>query len=63
MFVLIVCIGIHLARIELRLATALFFRRFPQARISHSEGMSSDDMIMKAFFLMAPQGHRCLVEA
>ncbi|KAJ6090523.1 hypothetical protein N7486_009338 [Penicillium sp. IBT 16267x] len=58
-----ICIGIHLARIELRLATALFFRRFAQARISSNEGMSSDDMIMKAFFLMAPQGHRCLVEA
>ncbi|KAJ5671123.1 hypothetical protein N7507_000250 [Penicillium longicatenatum] len=57
-----ICIGVHLARIELRLATALFFRRFPQAKISSSEGMSSDDMVMKAFFLMAPQGHRCLVE-
>ncbi|KAJ5784933.1 uncharacterized protein N7503_010145 [Penicillium pulvis] len=58
-----ICIGIHLARIELRLATALFFRRFPRAKVSSSEGMSSDDMVMKAFFLMAPQGHRCLVEA
>ncbi|KAJ5548037.1 hypothetical protein N7513_005271 [Penicillium frequentans] len=58
-----ICIGIHLARIELRLATALFFRRFPQAKVSSSEGMSSDDMVMTAFFLMAPQGHRCLVEA
>ncbi|KAJ5646046.1 hypothetical protein N7490_002418 [Penicillium lividum] len=58
-----ICIGIHLARMELRLATALFFRRFPRARISSQEGMSGDDMTMKAFFLMAPQGHRCLVEA
>ncbi|KAJ5993933.1 hypothetical protein N7451_009657 [Penicillium sp. IBT 35674x] len=50
------------ARIELRLATALFFRRFPRAKISSSEGMSGEDMVMKAFFLMAPQGHRCLIE-
>lgn len=58
-----VCIGIHLARIELRLATALFFRRFPDARISKKEGMSSEDMLMKCFFLMTPKGHRCLIEA
>jgi len=57
-----VCIGMHLARIELRLATALFFRRFPEARVSTKEGMNDDDMIMKCFFLMAPSGHRCLIE-
>ncbi|KAJ5925136.1 hypothetical protein N7454_007775 [Penicillium verhagenii] len=58
-----ICIGIHLARMELRLATALFFRQFPRARISSCEGMSDEDMVMKGFFLMAPRGHRCLVEA
>lgn len=58
----LVCIGLHLARIELRLATALFFRRFPHARPSTKEGMKEEDMVMKAFFLMAPQGHRCLIE-
>lgn len=52
----------HLARIELRLATALFFRRFPKARVSEKEGMSDEDMHMKCFFLMAPEGHRCLIE-
>lgn len=52
----------HLARIELRLATALFFRRFPEALVSTKEGMNDDDMIMKCFFLMAPSGHRCLIE-
>ncbi|KAJ5087693.1 hypothetical protein N7456_011309 [Penicillium angulare] len=57
-----ICIGIHLARIELRLATALFFSRFPNASISTKDGMCEEDMIMKAFFLMAPQGHRCLVQ-
>lgn len=58
----IVCIGIHLARMELRLATAMFFRKFPEARISFREGMSEDDMVMKAYFLMNPKGKRCLIE-
>ncbi|PYI16250.1 cytochrome P450 CYP684A2 [Aspergillus japonicus CBS 114.51] len=57
-----VCLGIHLARIELRLATAMFFRRFPQARVSSRYGMSEADMVMETFFLMAPKGHRCLIE-
>jgi cytochrome P450 len=59
----IVCIGMHLARIELRLGTALFFRKFPNAHPSAKEGMTERDMDMKSFFLMAPQGHRCLIEA
>ncbi|KAJ5152779.1 uncharacterized protein N7482_009257 [Penicillium canariense] len=58
-----ICIGMHLARIELRLATALFFRKFPNAHPSTREGMGEKDMAMKSFFLMAPQGHRCLIEA
>ena len=60
---LLVCLGIHLAYMELRLATALFFRRFPNARISAREGMSECDMEMKAFFLVTLKGHRCLIEA
>jgi len=47
---------------ELRLATALFFRTFPQAHISTKEGMSHEDMEMKSYFLMSPKGHRCLIE-
>ncbi|KAJ5819620.1 cytochrome P450 [Penicillium riverlandense] len=58
-----ICIGMHLARMELRLATALFFRAFPQAYISTKEGMTENDMHIKASFLMGPQGHRCLIEA
>ncbi|KAJ5179471.1 hypothetical protein N7492_002681 [Penicillium capsulatum] len=58
-----ICLGIHLAYREMRLATALFFREFPQARPSTKEGMSDDDMTMKAWFLMAPKGYRCLMEA
>ncbi|KAH8691949.1 putative benzoate 4-monooxygenase cytochrome P450 [Talaromyces proteolyticus] len=58
-----VCIGMHLAKVELRLATAHFFRRFSSARVSSKEGMSDADMEMKAWFLAQPKGHRCLIEA
>ncbi|OQE46460.1 hypothetical protein PENCOP_c001G08294 [Penicillium coprophilum] len=57
-----ICLGMHLARMELRLATALFFRALPNARPSTKEGMTADDMEMQSFFLMAPQGHRCIIE-
>ncbi|KAK4862890.1 hypothetical protein LT330_003023 [Penicillium expansum] len=57
-----ICIGLHLARIELRLASVLFFREFPNAQRSEKEGMSEKDMEMQSFFLMAPKGHRCLIE-
>ncbi|CAG8893492.1 unnamed protein product [Penicillium egyptiacum] len=58
-----ICLGIHLARMELRLATALFFRALPNARPSTKEGMTANEMEMQSFFLMAPQGHRCIIEA
>ncbi|KAL4860587.1 hypothetical protein BDV12DRAFT_181357 [Aspergillus spectabilis] len=58
-----ICLGMHLARMELRLATILFFRAFPTAKVSMKEGMEDEDMKMKSFFLMAPKGHRCLIQA
>ncbi|KAL4784203.1 cytochrome P450 [Aspergillus varians] len=56
------CVGLHLARMELRLATALFFRTFPAAKVSTREGMCDDDMEMMLHFLLSPKGKRCLVE-
>ncbi|EMR82811.1 putative benzoate 4-monooxygenase cytochrome protein [Botrytis cinerea BcDW1] len=56
-----VCLGQHLAEIELRLATALFFRAFPEAKISTLEGMSDADMDPQIFFLLSPRGKRCLI--
>ncbi|KPI35287.1 putative sterigmatocystin biosynthesis monooxygenase STCB [Cyphellophora attinorum] len=53
---------IHLAKMELRLATARFFTRFPATRLSRQDGMSEKDMEQVHFFLMAPRGHRLLVE-
>ena len=48
---------------ELRLATALFFRSFPNASVSDREGMSNEDMEEKIYFLLSPKGKRCLIEA
>ncbi len=52
----------HLAMIELRLAVAMFFRRFPNATTSSVEGMSDADMDMQIFLAMSPRGNRCLVQ-
>jgi len=48
---------------ELRLAAALFFRTYPQSRVSHLEGMSEADMEPIIYFLLSPKGKRCLIEA
>ncbi|KAK0630263.1 cytochrome P450 [Bombardia bombarda] len=57
-----ICIGLHLAQTELRLATALFFRTFPNATVSTREKMSDADMDPKIYFLLTPKGKRCLIE-
>ncbi|PHH75687.1 hypothetical protein CDD80_2176 [Ophiocordyceps camponoti-rufipedis] len=58
-----ICLGQHLAAAELRLMTASFFLAFPDARMSSLEGMSDEDMGERNFFVMAPRGRRCLMEA
>lgn len=59
----LVCIGMHLARAEMRLATAYFFRTFPRAKVSAKENMVDDDMEPLMFFLVSPKGHRCLIDS
>ncbi|KAL1891312.1 hypothetical protein Sste5346_007772 [Sporothrix stenoceras] len=54
-----VCIGIHLARTELRLALAHFFRECPKAKLAST--MTDTEMEMENFFLIAPRGHRCMI--
>lgn len=54
------CIGLHLAWMELRLATALFFRECKGARLS--EEMTDEMMEMDNRFLIAPRGHCCYVK-
>ncbi|KAL7961249.1 cytochrome P450 [Trichoderma compactum] len=45
-----ICIGLHLARIELRYATARFFLTYPEAKVSTLEGFCDEDMVPKVFF-------------
>ena len=53
------CMGIHLARMELRLALAVFFRECKGAKLSSS--MSVDMMEPYAQFLNTPKSGKCLV--
>lgn len=52
-----ICMGMNLAQMELRLATAEFFRRCRGARLAPST--TAQSMEMENFFLIAPQSHRC----
>jgi cytochrome P450 len=54
-----ICIGIHLAWIEVRVAAALFFRQCRGARLS--DCMDDDMMEMDSRFLVAPKGGCCYV--
>ncbi|KAG8168600.1 hypothetical protein KVR01_001349 [Diaporthe batatas] len=57
-----VCLGLHLARMELRLGIAHFFRHFPNAKMSALEAMCDDDMQQITYFLAPPKNKRCLIE-
>lgn len=57
-----VCLGMHLAYMELRLGVAKFFREFPAAQCSSKHGMSDEDMEPMLYFLTMPKGHRCLID-
>ncbi|KAJ4335560.1 hypothetical protein N0V95_008874 [Ascochyta clinopodiicola] len=54
-----VCLGIHLAYIELRLAAAMFFRQCRGAKLS--DCMRNEMMEMDNRFLIAPKGHCCWI--
>tara|TARA_R110002003_G_scaffold206_28_gene15938 strand:+ start:9402 stop:10298 length:897 start_codon:yes stop_codon:yes gene_type:complete len=51
------CIGIHLARMELRYAVAFFFRECKGVRLAPST--TPESMEFENFFLIAPKAHRC----
>jgi hypothetical protein len=48
---------------ELRIATAAFFRTYPNAKVSSLDGFGDNDMEQVIYFLMYPRGKRCLIEA
>ncbi|KAF4335359.1 benzoate 4-monooxygenase cytochrome P450 [Fusarium beomiforme] len=56
-----VCIGKHLAKMELRLSATRFFCAFPDSTVSSMDGMSDSDMEPRSYFLLAPKGGRCLI--
>lgn len=57
-----VCLGLHLAYMELRRGAACFFREFPEAKVSTMDGMCDEGMKPKIYFLINPSGKQCLVE-
>ncbi|KAK1546744.1 cytochrome P450 3A17 [Colletotrichum paranaense] len=52
-----VCIGQYLAMVELRLSTAVFFKRCRGARLGPN--MPADSMKMKDYVLLSPKRKRC----
>ncbi|KAL6856700.1 cytochrome P450 [Trichoderma novae-zelandiae] len=57
-----ICIGLHLARMELRYAAAKFLLTYPEARVSALEGFSETDMVPRIFFFEEPKAKRCLIQ-
>jgi cytochrome P450 len=53
------CLGIHLAWMEMRLATAVFYRECEGIRVA--EQMTEKDMEFENYFLIKPQSHHCLL--
>jgi cytochrome P450 len=58
-----VCLGLHLALMEMRLAVAGFFRAFPNAKAAMRDGFNDEEMEQVIFFLMFPKGKRCMIQA
>ncbi|KAE9973613.1 hypothetical protein BLS_003505 [Venturia inaequalis] len=54
------CIGVHLARMELRIATTLFFREWRGVARLAAE-TTNESMAMENYFLIAPAAHKCEV--
>ncbi|GME53408.1 Cytochrome p450 monooxygenase [Neofusicoccum parvum] len=55
-----ICLGLHLALMELRLATAVFFRELRGARLS--EKTTAESMDVLNYFLIRPRDDRCLIK-
>ncbi|KKY24317.1 putative cytochrome p450 monooxygenase [Diplodia seriata] len=55
-----ICLGLHLALMELRLATAVFFRELKGVRLSGRTTPESMDVVN--FFLITPKSGRCYIK-
>ncbi|KAF9631187.1 hypothetical protein BFW01_g2049 [Lasiodiplodia theobromae] len=54
-----ICLGLHLALMELRLAAALFFRELKGARLAERTTPESMDVVN--YFLIMPKDHHCYI--
>ena len=52
------CLGIHLGRLEMRLATAMFFRECPGAKLAASATPASM-AVVDSFIAGVPKDRRC----
>lgn len=52
----------HLSRIELRVAAAKFFLKYPKAKVSTKNGFSDAEMEQDIYFLAHFKGNRLLLE-
>ncbi|KAI9710719.1 MAG: hypothetical protein M1820_002552 [Bogoriella megaspora] len=52
-----ICLGIHMAQMQLRITTAQFFRECQDARLCPSVTPAS--MELKDYFVIAPKSHKC----
>jgi len=55
-----VCLGQHLARLEMLLAAIEFFRAFPRASLA--EETTAESMAFQNYFLVQPVSHKCVVK-
>ncbi|KAH6961793.1 cytochrome P450 [Ilyonectria sp. MPI-CAGE-AT-0026] len=55
-----ICIGIHLAYMELRLTSAAFFSKFHGATVHPS--LLEDDMTLENYTLIVPKSRKCLIK-
>jgi cytochrome P450 len=55
------CLGVHLARLQVRIAAAHFFLSFPRATVSMLEGFGDREMDPVSTLVLSPRGGRCLI--
>ena len=51
-----VCLGVHLAHMELRCAATFFFKECKGARLGPT---ANEDMQPANYFVITPKGHKC----
>lgn len=55
-----ICLGLNIAKMELRLGAALFFRRNKAAEVAPST--TPESMEFENYFLISPISHKCMIQ-